>query len=994
MNTNTITENTVKEKKPFFLRRIQDRITNSRSSYLVFCFIVPAILMYLLYLAREIHPFGNGSVLVLDLNAQYVYFFESLRNFVHGDADLFYSFSRALGGEFVGIYAYYLASPLSYIVALFPQDRMLEALLTLFILKVGLCGYTFGYYLHKNSRNTNKVMIIAFSVMYSLCAYAVIHQNNTMWIDAMIWLPLLTLGIEQLVKFGKYKLFVISLALTIWSNYYIGYMVCIFVAAYFFFYLYAYGDGRNNPRGEKAHNIRSFIRIAVFSAIGVAISAFIVLGAYYSLSFGKNEFSNPNWSLMSNFKVLDFLTKFLPASYDTVRPEGMPFVYTGLLTLILVPIYFVSKKISLREKLASGAFILFFALSFFASTLDLIWHGFQVPNWLNTRYSFLFCFFLLVLAYKGFGNLRKVSEKVVLGISAFIVLFVAVCEKQTFETYLATDKKLLTYECVWLSIIITGILLALLCSLMKLKNVKKRESLSGILAAVVCIEIVCSSISCMSTFDKDVIYSDYSGYNEFLVEMRDITEKVQENDKGFYRMEKVDQRRVNDNMALAAFGLSGSTSTLNADTIRFLRLMGYASSSHWSQYLGGNPVNDSLLGIKYVIDKKDSKFETNYGYTPEYIASPNTAYLNPYALSLAYGVDGSVKDFDPDSYDSHFVRLNSLISDMLGEEETLDVFAPITIDDTSVKYVSVSTISSHTKYTSESEGNASVAFTITAPRGGEIFFYAPSDYTRETKLRVNNRDLGNYFEGNTNRIISLGTFEEGETIIVTLTLSQGDLYLKQDSEYFYYIDNEVFEDAFARLKANPQYVIDEGFEQSHLTGTISTEKDSQTIFTTIPYDKGWHIIVDGKEVETYEVMNALVAFDIEGAGDHTLEMRYFPTEYKLGLTISAVGIIIFIAIMIIELMAKALFRRFMKLEERECDDVLWLLEDFDEDAEQEMMLTDEERKGKSIKESFLEIKSKISDFFDTNDTPASSEDNTKENTSEQADDKNKDNGEK
>ena len=159
MNSNTVCNKQKGEKKSFFLRRIQERITTSRSSYLAFCFIVPAILMYLLYLAREIHPFGNGSVLVLDLNAQYVYFFEALRNTVHGEADLFYSFSRALGGEFVGMYAYYLASPLSYIVALFPQDRMLEALLTLFILKVGLCGLTFGYYLHKNSKNTNKVMI-------------------------------------------------------------------------------------------------------------------------------------------------------------------------------------------------------------------------------------------------------------------------------------------------------------------------------------------------------------------------------------------------------------------------------------------------------------------------------------------------------------------------------------------------------------------------------------------------------------------------------------------------------------------------------------------------------------------------------------------------------------------------------------------------------------------------------------------------------------------
>ena len=389
---------------------------------MAFCFIVPVVLTYLLYLAMEIHPFGDGSVLILDLNAQYVYFFEALRDFVHGDTSLLYSFSRALGGEFVGIYAYYIASPLSYIVALFPKTMMLEALLALFLLKCGLCGLSFGFYLHKNSKNTNRVMVVAFSTMYALSAYAIVHQHNTMWIDALIWLPLLTYGIEQLVKFGKFKLFVIALALTVWSNFYIGYMVCIYVAAYFFYYSIAYGDGTNNPRGERAHFTRSLIRVVFFSAVAIAMSAFMVFGAYYALGFGKTGFSSPNWAPTINFDFLDFFAKFLPGAYDTVRPEGLPMVYTGILTLVLVPIYFMSKKVSSREKVASLGFICFFVISFMVSTLDLIWHGFQAPNWLNYRYSFMLCFFLLVLAYKAFGNLREVSEKFVLAISAFIIL--------------------------------------------------------------------------------------------------------------------------------------------------------------------------------------------------------------------------------------------------------------------------------------------------------------------------------------------------------------------------------------------------------------------------------------------------------------------------------------------------------------------------------------------------------------------------------------------
>ena len=207
---------------------------NKNYSYLAYCFVIPAVLYFLIYLSMGLHPFGDGSVLVLDLNGQYVYFYEALRNAVMGDASMLYSFARQLGGEFLGIYAYYVASPFSYIVCLFPQSRILEALLCIFLIKAGISGFSMGYYLHKTASRLNKTNVIICSVLYSMCSYAVIQQHNSMWIDALMWLPLLTLGIEELIKNYKYKLYVIMLALILMSNFYIGYMACIYTAAYFF----------------------------------------------------------------------------------------------------------------------------------------------------------------------------------------------------------------------------------------------------------------------------------------------------------------------------------------------------------------------------------------------------------------------------------------------------------------------------------------------------------------------------------------------------------------------------------------------------------------------------------------------------------------------------------------------------------------------------------------------------------------------------------------
>ena len=167
MNNEIQQENTILEAKqnkkgflPSALTRLYSKLCPLKEYlYLAFAFLIPVALMYLVYVAMEIHPFGDNSVLVLDLNGQYVYFFEALRNFIRGDASLLYSFSRALGGEFMGMYAYYLASPLSYIVVLFPQTRILEALLCIILLKTGLCGLTFGYYLHKSAKLKSKSRI-------------------------------------------------------------------------------------------------------------------------------------------------------------------------------------------------------------------------------------------------------------------------------------------------------------------------------------------------------------------------------------------------------------------------------------------------------------------------------------------------------------------------------------------------------------------------------------------------------------------------------------------------------------------------------------------------------------------------------------------------------------------------------------------------------------------------------------------------------------------
>ncbi len=873
---------TRKKKKRFSLR---DAWKSNDYAYLTLAFFIPFAIMYMIYLAMEIHPFGDGSVLVLDLNGQYVYFFEALRNFIYGDASLLYSFGRSLGGEFMGIYAYYIASPFSYLVALFPQEKILEALLCIFLLKTGCCGFSFGYYLHRTSEKLNKSAILVFSILYALSAYAVVQQHNTMWIDALIWLPMITYGIEQLIKFGRFKLFVVSLAVCVMSNFYIGYMCCIYVAIYFFYYFFANNeDNRNNPCAERNHFLKAFGRIAGFSALAIGVAMVIVATAYYALTFGKTTFSNPTFALSQQFDFFDFLVKFFPGSYDTVRPEGLPFVYCGVLTVILVPLYFMSRRFSVRQKVMAGVVIAIFVISFNASTLDLVWHGFQRPNWLNYRYSFMLSFFLLVLAYRAYLHMQDNAPRTIVAISAFLALFLVIAQKLEIE-------HMPDFEAIWFSLFCIALYLIVLCMSLKAEY---KENTSLMVVILVCLEVFCAGLTNVVALNDDVYYSKYSSYVDYMAKLRPIVEVVQENDTSFYRMEKTDHRKTNDNMALKMRGLTNSTSTLNAETIKFLNHMGYSARSHWTKYLGGTPVNDSLLGIKYIISGDDL---SNY-YTAAYTAGDYTAYYNPYALSLAYAVNPALTSIEIEEYESPFLRLNAMVGAMLGEE-SVDLFLPIQTDSTDNDNCDVSFIAGHVKYlpTNKSK-DANIYYTFTAPSEGEVFFYLPSEYPREVALKVNGYAHDTFYGNETARIVSLGSFTEGTEVRVTVTIKQDDLYVIDKSVFFYSLNTDLLADTFGRL-AEGNYLMDAEYEETHFTGTITTTADRSTVLTTIPYDEGWQITLDGEPVEIYKTLDALIAFDTL-PGTHTLEMKYSPRAFTYGLSCTIISILIFIALCIAE----------------------------------------------------------------------------------------------
>jgi uncharacterized membrane protein YfhO len=560
----------------------------------------------------------------------------------------------------------------------------------------------------------------------------------------------------------------------------------------------------------------------------------------------------------------------------------------------------------------------------------------------------MFSFYLCVLACRAMADFDNISPRVTMATGGLIALFCAVMQKQDDGKYINPDD----LGCIYFSILMVFAYLAVLAIM---RNRNQRQVASFALACIVVLELFVSGLLGINGLFGDVGGSTYSTYNNFLMQVRPIVEKVQDEDDSFYRMEKTFYRSNNDNMALNIRGLSGSTSTLNKETIRFLNSLGYSSKAHWTKYIGNTPVTDSLLGIKYLISDKDI-YANYYDVYATDVSQKYTTYLNPYALSLGYGVSdellkfelGFVQDTEEDDtestekkegegiknainslkgvinkwmdieesnasvyvddYENPFDRINAILGAMLGEEKPVAVFIPISSTITKNNVTVQNYAQNETGYKPTSTDAKNPGITMTAdplPQAAEIFFYAPTDYPREVNLELSTNGvkynkIGTFNGNDTACIISLGMQEKDTKLSLKLTLTGKDYYIKGGADCFWYIDMTVFEDVMARLGQN-QFQIEDYTEHS-FEGTYTASRANDLVLTTLAYDNGWQVWVDGERVETEKALGALVSFHVGGEAGQTHDIRivYSPRTFTVGLIVSIVAILIFVALIILD----------------------------------------------------------------------------------------------
>ncbi len=894
-----------------------------RNRFYFIAFFLPVALVYVAYAIFGMYPFGDESVLCLDLNGQYIYYFEAIRDAFHGDGSILYNWSRNLSGDYMGIIGYYLASPFTLIVVLLPRTMILGAMLIMILCKLGSASVAMFHYLRR-SKGLQPMYAVILSLMYSMCAYGIIQTIDPMWLDGMVFLPLICLGVEYLVDDGRKINYIIPLALMCIANFYIGFMCCIFTAFYFFYYVCF---GSDKLKYDVKPLLAVLGRMVIATAAAICCAAVMILPVYNALALGKFDFTTPDYSFKTQFEPLEFLAQFSVNQYNSVNVKGKPEIYCGVLAFLFLPLFYCNNRIRVRKKIGYSFLVAVMFISMYVKPIDMLWHGGQMPNWLPFRYSFIFSFIVISMAAMAFRYLGNIKLPAIGGsVAGIAVLMLIINSKQYLN--MKNNVYLDTFGSIWLTIIFVAIYAAFIYFMGKKNPSKKAAVLMPLgLLAVVGGELTYNAVCTFKDIDFEVAYSTRSSYVEYMQTGRDLVDKLYDYDQSFYRAEKTYVRCVNDNAGFGLRGITHSSSVMNTKVLKFIEAMGYSCRSYYSRYDGNTPLTDSLLGIKYVLDKDGKVRELDPTY--KWIMSDTcktqgkadmtvNVYENPNALSIGYMVDEDIKRIGSFGNDNPFNSQNILMSTISGKttfkqdgnfDSWSQYYYPINLTkELRLNGVYTTPYGTQTNYREEQgAADPTIDIFIEAQSDDPIYFF----FKTENESRVNlwladqwnldepackNKDgsnavgLGSYFETDNYHVFRLGTYNKGDQLQLRLTLTKDggktEKYTIIKNFFFYHFDEAMFQEDIDTLKQQQWELTKYGGRT--LEGKI-TAKDGQIMMTSIPYEPGWTVWVDGKKVEHVELFTAMIGIPLE-PGEHTVKMKFTSKGFNLGLFLLVCGI--------------------------------------------------------------------------------------------------------
>ncbi len=830
---------------------------------LILSAFIPIAIFLVVFMGPNITQ-GRYTLLVSDLNGQYVNYFLYFKEAILRGDNLFYSFSMLLGGDTFSLIGYYLLSPLNIILLLWPSSSIASGIFTVIAIKVGLSGLT--SYLYFSRKRENAFYPLIFSTTYALGGYIFAYFMHVMWLDALYLLPLVILGLELLVEKKNKTLYIISLALAIVSCYYTGYMIAGFSLVYFIYL-------QIRDRQSAKDRFKTIFTFSWTSILAAAMSAVTLFPTLLSQMGNRQAQTTVNNGILHS--AADIFAKFFTGVFNDVEfSEGAPQIYCGIFILFLLVLFFISIRENTRQVIA-GAFLLATLFACFSiGILDRVWHGMAMPNNFTHRYAFVFIFSCVVLAEECFSN-RKLSITLPKLIISDIII-------AALAAWIFSSKP------GEMSIILLAIDMAALIAISGLFYLYRKNTLNNRLYMLMLLLFIQGAQLLLN----GKVYTELHNYDDHSTEgfysaTKPIVEEVQNMDDGFYRLEKTYHNSQNDAMMLSFNGLSHFSSADKSYIRGFMGNLGYNKSyDFWAYYdKGATPAADSLLGVKYILSKEPVTY-----YDETAAIASQRLYKNPSALEIGTVCSDQIKNLMLTA-DAPFENQEMIFSAMLGTET--DMF--IAYEEPELGLVNLTASdNSYGKIDVLSDGI--ILFSFTAKDSNPIYMYLPCVYNPGLQVAVNGEDKGEYLVTYHRGIFELGSFEEGEQVSVELYLH--GTHAVFENIQLYGLDTDKLEETAISLQEQG-WTVNE-YNSGRVNATFTVEQENSVLFITIPYNKNWKITVDGNAASAHEVLDALIAVEVE-PGTHTIKMHYEPAGLSLGCIVSALSLTCFILLALIEI---------------------------------------------------------------------------------------------
>ena len=859
-------------------------LKTKKSKILAFCketwyCLIPALftvcLMFLVFFKAGLYPFGEGSIAWCDMRQQCIPLLDDLKDILDGKESVLFNMKNASGMNFWGVFCFFISSPINLLVKFVPKNELHRFMNVLVTLKLSLCAFTSCVYFHCCHKKLSKLERIILSVMYAFCGFGMLYYQNHMWLDMMFLLPLLMLSIDILFKKGNNIPYIIFVSLMMYNNFYIFFMIAIFVlvvvSGYAFFI-------NKNLLAKNCY--AKLISGTVFS---ILMTTFVWLPCYLETT--------------QSVRMESAIKTIKEASFLSPYQTNIPLIYCSTFIVIAVVVNtFRTKGHSQQEKLSLYLFVMTL-LPIIIEPINLVWH---TGNYMcfPSRYAFVTVFSGLrccAVYLEGDGKdivIKKTKQTKTIFAAMTGVCGIMIFYYTWFSAAFITNnyKQLSAYtSSLWgsdksfdglTSLFILSSLMFTLVYVVYKKRLINRRIFAIMLAILVTVE------SAGNTYIYFVSpYLNDPGQNDSYYSMINLANEVHEIDDSdeFYRVTTV--MKVTDYNMPGAMGfnsISHYTSLTDKDYMAMHKKLGYNTVWVQTGSNGGTDFTDFLYGVKYKIGWEEGENENRVAVVDGYVA-------DRFPLYKGIGIVTNKSIFQRQYIPSIYTRpeVQDYLFQSLYNDSFVTHYEP-EIPQKIVEYNDTFNVSKSTQldYRIVIKGKQ----TLYADCSGEFSNHVTEPYFEALNIYVNGKEYrGTYPTEGENGLLRIGTFEN-EMVTIAIKFKKG---ISATSFGVFSTDDAKLEKAVENTQTG-----DFTYKKGVLSGTCEASGNNNVCMLTIPYNEGLTVKVNGHKVELKRVLSDFVAFELD-EGHNNIKVTFIPPGFILASILSVLALACTIAYIIL-----------------------------------------------------------------------------------------------